>query len=299
MNKKQVKFLYKVIGIFVITLIILNIYMLCDSKNKIIIGTKNLTEQQIVANMLKEVIERDTDLKVEIKSGMDTTSFVHNAIIHNDIDMYIEYSSVSFLEIFKQTYTGQNSQEIVDYITKEYISQYDLQWITTLGFDNSNALLCNEFCEENNIKTYTDLTEYQFKFGAPAYFYERSDGYNLLENNYNFSDNVKQKKLDPIMVYVALQSGDIDVGLGFTTDAKLFRTSLTILEDDKNIFPKYDAGIVIANKTIKEHPELEKVLQNFNNILDNQTIREANKDVEINKINIQEEAHQLVKKLNL
>ncbi|MFV0287896.1 MAG: glycine betaine ABC transporter substrate-binding protein [Mycoplasmatales bacterium] len=269
------------------------------SENTIIIGTKNLTEQKIVANMIKEVVERDTDLKVEIKSGMDTTSFVHSAIINNDIDMYVEYSSVSFLEIFKQTYTGQTPETIISYIKQAYQTEYQLEWITTLGFDNSNALLCSEFCTKNNITTYSDLQNYTFKFGAPAYFYERSDGYNLLQDNYQFANNVKTKKLDPIMVYIALQAQDIDVGLGFTTDAKLTTTNLNILQDDQNIFPKYDAGIVVSSNCLQKHPELEKILKKFNNSLNNEIIQQANEAVENKGISVKEEAHKLVNRTNL
>lgn len=299
MSNQQKNFIIKFfIGLFLL-LFVLTLFMYNHNKNTVVIGTKNLTEQKIVASMLEEVIERDTDLEVDVKPGMDSTSFVHSAIIRNDIDMYVEYSSVSFLEIFKQEYTGQASEEILDYIKKHYESEYDLEWIATLGFDNSNVLVCNDFCKENNIEKYSDLTEQNFTFGAPAYFYERSDGYNLLEDAYDYLDNVKIKKLDAVLVYVALEASDIDVGLGFTTDAKLANTDFTLLEDDKHVFPKYDAGIVVSKKSLEKHKELKDILVSFNDVLTNDIISEANEQVVVEEVPVEEVAHNLVVDLGL
>lgn len=166
--------------------------------------------------------------------------------------MYVEYSSVSYIEIFNQLYTGQSNTDIIKYIKKKY-SEIGISWISTLGFDNSNVLICNQYCDDNNITTYSELAQSgKFKFGAPIYFYSRSDGYNLLEDKYGNSFKEAEKiNLDPTLVYSALESDDIDVGLAFSTDSKLVSGNYTILEDDRQIFPKYDAGLVVNNTISK------------------------------------------------
>lgn len=299
MSSEQIKFLKKIFLISLLVIILLFISVSKSSNNTITIATKNLTEQRIVSSMLKHVIERDTGLKVEIKNGMDATSFLHAALTHNDIDMYIEYSSVAFMEIMNQEYTGQSKEEILKYIKDEYPNKYNLEWYTTLGFDNSNTLICGKFCKDNNIKTYSELAKHNFSFGSPAYFYERKDGYDLIKDKYHLSSNVKKEKLDLILVYVAVASGSIDTGLAFTTDAKLQNDSYVVLEDDLNAFPIYDAGIVTSKDTLNTHPEIKPVLKSFNNILTNEIIQKANLEVETTNKNVDDIAIELVDKLNL
>ncbi len=314
MNKKQVR-LIKVISFLILFFLMVSTFSIFHSKNNtIVIATKNLTEQRIVAYMLEEVIERDTSYDVDVVVGLDATSFLHNAIIHDDIDLYIEYSSTALIEIFKQNYTGQSPQVVVDYISKEYEDKYDLQWITSLGFDNSNTIICSDFCEENNINTFSDLAKYDFSFAAPPYFYDRSDGYNLLEDTYNFGDNVEKKKMDLLAITVAVNSNKIDTGLAFTTDAKIATGDFIVLEDDLNSFPVYDAGVVIRNDTLEEFPELKKELLLFDNLLNNEQIQWANNAVEnglkvdgdckkqnceVKNVSANEVAHILVEKLDI
>ncbi len=314
MKKRQIR-LIKVISFLILLFLFVSSFSLLNSKsNTILIATKNLTEQRVVAYMLEEVIERDTNYEVDVVVGLDATSFLHNAIIHDDIDIYIEYSSTALIEIFKQKYTGQSSQEVIDYISKNYEDKYDLQWITSLGFDNSNTIICNNFCKENNIKTFSDLAQYDFSFAAPPYFYDRSDGYNLLEDTYNFGDNVEKRKMDLLAITVAVNSNKIDTGLAFTTDAKIATGEFTILEDDLNSFPVYDAGVVVRNDILEEFPELKKELLLFEDLLNNEQIQWANnaveeglkvhqdckgQDCEVKNVSAKEVAHILVEKLNI
>ncbi len=280
MSKKQILILKLFVFFSFFITIFFSIFMFLDKSNTIVIATKNITEQRVVASVLKEVIERDTDYDVEIKNGLDATSFLHYAILKNDIDIYIEYSSTAFLEIFKQKYEGQDSNYIVDYIKKEYNKQFNLQWISSLGFDNSNAIICKNFCIDNDIKKYSDLKNKNFSFGAPPYFYDRSDGFNLLEDTYGFSNNVDKKKMDLLAIAVAVDSNKIDTGLAFTTDAKLALDKYVVLEDDLNSFPKYDAGIIVSDYALNKYDGLEEILKSFEGVFNNKIIQRANQEVE-------------------
>ncbi len=256
MQAAQVKILKGIILILIVTVIILNIALYQSDSNTIKIGTKNLTEQRIIATVYKDIIEDNTDYNVQIVNGLDTTSFVHNALLDNDIDMYVEYSSTAYLEVFKHIYQKQSDEEIYQELIKDY-EDVGLSLNSPLGFENSNAIICSSFCDD--ITSISDLDSQEFSFAAPAYFFERSDGYNLLAEAYDFS-NVEIIKADPVVIYSGIKSGQIDVGLGFTTDAKLTQPDIKILEDTDHIFPTYDAILVSTGSFDKEYPEANRIL---------------------------------------
>lgn len=276
MQPKQIRLL-KMIGIVVIIVMFgLNISLYQSRNNTIYIGTKNLTEQQILANIYKDVIESNTDYNVRIISGLDTTSFVQNALLSEDIDMYVEYTSTAYLEVFKHQYNNQSKEEIVSELISDY-ANIGLELNSLLGFENSNAIICNQFCD--GISSVADLDGKSFSFAAPAYFFERSDGYNLLADAYDFS-NVEIVKADPIVIYQGILSGQIDVGLGFTTDAKLAREDIKVLTDDDLIFPRYDAMLVTRDDFTSEYPEVASEIDKVSGTISTTEIQDLNDKVE-------------------
>lgn len=290
MQANQIKLIKIVIVVLIVLAIVLNLSQLKSRENTIYIGTKNLTEQQIIANVYKDVIEANTDYNVRIISGLDTTSFVQNALLSGDIDMYVEYSSTAFLEVFKHEYEHQSKKQIVNTLKTDY-ANIDLDLNSLLGFENSNAIICNQFC--NGIDSVSDLDGKTFSFAAPAYFFERSDGYNLLADVYDFS-NVEIIKADPVIIYQGIISGQIDVGLGFTTDAKLSRDDIQILSDKDLIFPSYDAMLVTSRTFKQQFPDAVDSINAISNSISTTDIQTLNNQVENKGMSSEEVAKQFV-----
>lgn len=290
MQKNQVRLIKRIVVVLFILVVVLNLSQIKGQSNTIYIGTKNLTEQQIIANIYKDVIETNTDYTVRIISGLDTTSFVQNALVGGNIDMYVEYSSTAFLEVFKHEYEHQSKEKIIETLRSDY-SKMSLDLNSLLGFENSNAIICNQFCD--NINSISDLDGKSFSFAAPAYFFERSDGYNLLKEAYDFS-NVEIIKADPVIIYQGIISGQIDVGLGFTTDAKLSRDNIKILNDNDLIFPRYDAMLITSGTFEQEFPQVADSIDIISESISTNEIQKLNNQVENQGMSSEEVAKQFV-----
>lgn len=252
------------------------------NKDDITIGSKSFTEQFILSAMLEQLIESETDLKVGVKQ-IGETPLLHSALLNKDIDMYVEYSSNSFQAILNQTYAGQTSEEINNYNKEQYNEKFGLDWLYLFGFENTNAIICTEYCTENNISSLNDLKNYtDFTFAAPVYFYERADGFDLLADNYQINiDSSQQKSLDPNIIYSSVSSNQIDLGLAFTTDGNLKVDDYTVLQDTNNVFPKYDAGLIISNETKLKYPQLVEKISLLANSISNEEMKELNYLVDI------------------
>lgn len=129
----------------------------------IIIGSKNFTEQYLLAEMMGIVIENSTDLDVELKTGLAGTKICFDALKQGAIDLYPEYTGTGLLVILqadKKTLheVGQDREDVFRYVQKESKQRHDLDWLTSFGFNNSYALMMRtEDTQKLNIKSISDL----------------------------------------------------------------------------------------------------------------------------------------------
>ena len=94
--------------------------------------------------------------------------------------------------------------------------------------------------------------------GAEYDFFEREDGYDALCETYGL-DFGATMDMDIGLKYQALNQGEIDVMVIFTTDGQLSTADAVVLLDDKGFFPSYLCGNVVRNEVLEEHPELEEI----------------------------------------
>lgn len=283
-NHKRVKYKINpkliILGLFIV---IFGAYFSLNSKKDktINIATKPMTEGYILGQMLTELIEQDTDLKVNITNGVGGgTSNIHPAIVKGEFDLYPEYTGTSWEAVLKKEASYDESK--FDELQKEYKEKYNLEYVNLYGFNNTYGLAVNkDIAEKYNLKTYSDLAKVSNNliFGAEYDFFEREDGYKELQKVYNI-DFKKKIDMDIGLKYQAMKDKKIDVMVIFTTDGQLAVSDVIVLEDDKKMYPSYRAGTVVRSEILSEYPELKPVLEKLNNILDDKTMADLNYQVE-------------------
>ena len=276
----------KRILIFILIIILCIATLGCSNKNDTIkIATKPMTEQFILGEMLKLLIEENTDLKVEITKGIGGgTSNIHPAILKGDFDLYPEYTGTSWSFVLKEEGIPDD-ETLYNELKNKYNSEYDLSWIGLYGFNNTYGLVIRkDLAEQYNIKTYSDLAKYSrdFTFGAEYDFYEREDGFDALCKEYGMKFK-KSVDLDIGLKYDAINSKEIDIMNVFTTDGQLSNSNVVLLDDDKEFYQTYYCGTIVRNNTLKKYPELKDVLMKMNNILTEGEMAELNYKVETEK----------------
>ena len=274
----------------------------CESrKDTIHIATKPMSEQFILGEMLALLIEENSDLHVKITKGVGGgTSNIHPAMVKGDFDLYPEYTGTGWLVILKKDSLLPPGQ-LFSELQKEYSREYGLKWVAPYGFNNAYSLaVSNEMAKKYNLKTFSDLALYPdlFTFGAEYDFYEINDGYADLCAYYNLKFK-KNLDMDIGLKYEAMKSGKIDVINIFTTDGQLSHANLTILKDDKHFFPSYYCATIVREETLKEHPELERILEKMNGILTDQEMADMNYKVDVEHCTEREVAVEFLKKKGL
>ena len=266
-------------------------------KPTIRIGSKNFTEQLIVAEMMARIIEIKTGYNVERKLNLGGTMICHEALLNGEIDMYPEYTGTGLLAILKSEESFTTPGEVYDFVSREYEKQFDLKWLPPFGFNNTYAFAVrNEDAVKNGWEKVSDLTVAagSLKAGFTAEFTERPDGYPGFQKAYHISFG-KVISLDPSLMYDAVKKGQVDIITAFSTDSRIPGYNLFVLEDDKAFFPPYNAAPVVRKELIEKYPEVQKALSLLSNLIDEKTMQGLNFEVDQNKREVKEVVREFFK----
>jgi osmoprotectant transport system permease protein len=257
------------------------VYSKATAEEKIVIGSKNFNEQLILGNMYADLIENKTDIQVERKLNLGGSQVAFSALKTGDIDMYVEYTGTGLVNILNQP--PQSDPEMVyNIVQKEFKQKYGFDLLKPIGFNNTYALAVRQdTAKEYGLKTISDLSKVsnQLTMGPTIEFSTREDGLLGLSKDYNlkFKD---VKAIDGGLRYTALDNHKSDVIDAFSTDGLLEEFHLKVLKDDKNFFPPYYAVPMLKEETLKEHPELKKVINILAGKLTDGKMRELNYKVD-------------------
>ncbi len=134
--------------------------------SRIVIGSKNFTEQYILAHIFAEVTQRYTGLETVLKTGLAGTKICFDALRQGEIDLYPEYTGTGLFvlletESVSDSELKKNPQLLMDFVRKETRKRFDLEWLSPLGFNNTYALMMREkHAARLNIRSISDLARY-------------------------------------------------------------------------------------------------------------------------------------------
>lgn len=225
------------------------------------VGSKNFTENIVLGEIMAQLIEARTDLKVERKLNLGGTLVNFNALKKGDLDLYPDYTGTGLIAILKREVVN-DPQEVYDIVQEEYNKKFKIKWLGPFGFNNTYAMaIRQEDAEKFGLRTTSDLqkVDERWVLGAEQEFFNRPDGYDGLVKAYGlkFKDT---KALETGLKYQAMAQKTFDVTDAFTTDGQLLTYKLQVLEDDKGFFPPYFAAPVVRMDTLKKFPRLEETL---------------------------------------
>lgn len=264
----------------------------CSKDSKVVVASKPVTEQYILAEILTLLIEENTDIKVDQKLGIGGgTSNIHPALLKGDIDIYPEYTGTGWLFVLKKPLI-RDPDELYASVKKDYLNDFDVHWSGLYGFNNTYGIAVTKAAADTyNLKSISDLgaASANLIFASNPDFLEREDGYIGLVEEYGLEFK-KINEIDIGLRYDAINSGDVDVITVFSTDARLKSEDIVILEDDKNFFASYFAATLIRGETLEKYPQLEDIIESLTDAISNDEMIAMNYMVEIDNADPKEVA---------
>lgn len=256
----------------------------CNSQlnNRIVIGSKNFTEQRILGELLAQYIESNSDIKVDRRLDLGGTFVCHQALTAGQIDAYVEYTGTAFTAILKHTPIN-NPRQLYDRVKQEYQEQFKLDWMPPLGFNNTFSIVIRgEDSRELKIKTISQAAQFapNWRAGFGYEFIERKDGFPGLSKTYGLRFAEAPRVMDLGLMYRALKEKQVDFVAGNSTDGTIDRLDLAILKDDRLYFPPYEAAPVVRQKTLQKYPQLQQLFNQLSSTISDSDMRSLNYQVE-------------------
>lgn len=247
------------------------------------IGSKNFTEQLILAEMMAQLAENEgIPVRRSIPYGDTFTNL--EGLRRNDLDLYAEYNGTGLVLLGQPPiHDGDEATQRVE----ELFEPLGLTWLGRFGFSNEYVLaMRSDRAVALGVESISDLIALETPptFVIDESFLERPlDGYAALLRRYGLSaaEPIVFPEGDKASIYAALLEGEADVAEVFSTDGQIADFGLTILEDDLGFFPVYEPAPLVRAPVLERFPELEVALKRMEGILDVNTMRELIGSVEL------------------
>ncbi len=265
------------------------------------IGAKNCTEGQILSEIIAQLVEHKMEIPVQRNFSLDGTFIAFNALKTKGIDVYVEYTGSAYTGILQKDAIGKKSEEMFAELREVFLKEHGIIWMTPLGFQNTYALMVKDSTSKKyGLRTLSDLQRVvqenrEIRIGFDPEFYGRKEA-QILEKQYKIPLE-KLKLMDHTLLYMTLYREGIDVINGYSTDG--LAEGLVILEDDRELFPCYDAVPVVHIEILKKFPELEGILNKLGGLFSCEEVQKMNYDVEKKGETVYNVAHAFLKRQNL
>ncbi|HTM51469.1 MAG TPA: glycine betaine ABC transporter substrate-binding protein [Bryobacteraceae bacterium] len=248
----------------------------CGGSGRIVVGSKNFTEQVILGEIVAQQVERRLGVKADRKLNLGGTLLAHQALVAGQIDVYPEYTGTALTAVLKLPASG-DAAAVEKRVREEYRSLWKIDWLPPLGFNNTFAMVV-----AGGYGTLSEAAQRKtgWKLGAGYEFLTRPDGLPGLLRTYRLPLAGSPLSMDLGLLYQALKQQQVDMVAGNATDGLISAMGLTMLKDDKHYFPPYDAALVCRTGALEKHPGLRETLGALSGKLTTEMMRKMNYDVD-------------------
>ena len=230
------------------------------------VGAKHFNEGYILSEIISQLLESN-GFTVERRYNLGGTLVCFEALRNHAIDIYPEYSGTISSEILKQKVEGRRE------LNQLLNVQLNMSISNSFGFNNTYALVIKkELADSLGIVSISDLrNKTDLNLGLSYEFLKRQDGWDNLNNAYKL--NLRPTGLEHGLAYQALDQGKIDITDAYSTDGEILKYKLTILADNNDFFPRYEA-VALYNNSLEA--EAKSIIDSLSNSITEQQMQAMN-----------------------
>ncbi len=240
------------------------------------VGSKRFTESYILGEILTQTAGAVGEAEATHRQGLGNTAIVLNALTTGSIDVYPEYTGTIAKEILKLDAVPSLAELNIR------LAPMGLAVGVPLGFNDTYAVAMRaDDARRRGIARLSDLGAHpDLRLGLSQEFIGRADGWPGLKRAYALPFDTP-RGLDHGLAYEAIAGGQVDAIDIYSTDAKLDKYGLTVLDDDRHYFPRYDAVLLYRADLPQRLPKTWAALSALKGTIDDASMRRMNASVEL------------------
>ncbi len=248
------------------------------------VGSKNFSEQLVLGKMAV-ILLKSGGADVEDLTNIPGSSSARQALLDGQVQVMWEYTGTAWI-----AYLG-HTEPIPDE-TKQYEAVRDadakngLVWLPPAELNNTYGFAMTQANAEKfkitKLSQIRTIPVADQTFCVESEFNNRSDGMQPMLKTYGIDVPKSNIRLfDTGAIYAATNQGECTFGEVFTTDGRIKALNLTVLEDDKSFFPKYNLSMVIDRTLLEKHPQLKTIFDTVTAKLTNEVMLDLNAKVDV------------------
>jgi glycine betaine/choline ABC-type transport system substrate-binding protein/ABC-type proline/glycine betaine transport system permease subunit len=253
----------------------------------ITVGSKNFTEAFVLGEVYAQALQA-AGYKVKKQLNLGSEQIALKALKSGRVDAYPEYTGTvltSFCKV-KDTAVPHDPAAAYDQ-AKTCMTKEGIDALPQTPFTDSNGFAVTQ-ATAKKLGNITKLSQLAPKAstlsisGGPECA-QRPDCLLGLEKVYGLKFK-KFVSIDLAKRHEVIKNGQSDVGLVFTTDGQIKADNLVLLQDDKQLFPPYNATLLTRSSTAsKAGPDYAKVIESVQQGLTTPVMQELNSRVDLDK----------------
>jgi osmoprotectant transport system substrate-binding protein len=225
---------------------------------KITIGSKLDVDGQLNAEMYALLLENQ-GFKVTTKLGLGQTPVLDSAIKSGAIDIYPEFTGTA-LSLLNLPAT-QDANKAYDEVKSAYQSKFQLTWLDpALNLNDSYAICTSkDVANKYHLTSIDDLVPIASQLTLAT----QQDGMDAAVTPVQTAYNIKFKKVVQIseqLGFGAVEKGDAELNVCYTTDPNIIVNNFVVLKDTKNVFPIYNPAPVVRDELLQKAPSIAATL---------------------------------------
>lgn len=252
------------------------------NQTSVAVGSKDFTESALLAEIVAQMLEaRGVSVERRFELG---GNLPHEAMISGTLDLYPEYTGTAFTAILRHA-PITDPRAVYDQVKQEYAQKFGVDVSAPLGFENTFAILVRgSDARQLNLKTISDAAPHTraWRAGFGQDFMSRADGYPGFSKAYGLHF-AEVREMDLSLTYIALNSRQVDLIAGNSTEGRIAQMDLYQLADDRRYFPPYEAVYLARRDSLARVPQLRDVLARLANAISTDEMRQLNYEIDGNK----------------
>ncbi|HTD42570.1 MAG TPA: glycine betaine ABC transporter substrate-binding protein [Bryobacteraceae bacterium] len=254
----------------------------CSRPRPIVVGSKGSTEQTLLGEIVAQHLENRLGQKIQRHLSLGGTLIAFQALQSGEIGLYPEYTGAIETEILKEQPSGDSSL-VFERARGEMRRVAQSELLDPLGIDNRFvAVIRSDDPRAAKVSTLSEAVEVTsaWKVGVSYDFQQRTDGLPLL-SQYRLPMLASVRSLEPELVFKTAEQGQVTLIAANATDAPLDLKEWKVLRDDRNVFPPYQACLLVKQGVLAAEPRLKPALAELSGKFTTEKMRHLNAQVDL------------------
>jgi osmoprotectant transport system permease protein len=260
-------------------------------RREVVVGSKKFTESVVLGEIVTRILTASA-IPATHRAELGGSRVLWDALLHGDVDVYAEYTGTLTREILRGESDGRG--------LAAQLSEHGVSLGPALGFEDTYALgMPRAVAERLGITQASQLTAHpELRYGFSHEFMDRADAWPALRSRYGIASS-HVTGLDHDLAYRGLTHGDIDVTDLYSTDAEIRAYDLTVLRDDRRVFPEYQAVLLTRSDLTSRAPRAREALGVLEGRISAEDMVAMNAEAKVEKISPGVIAERFLRKLGI